>query len=285
MNMVLPGINFADADASFDGAKFIICGVPFDRTTSYRAGARMAPNAIRQASYNFETYLFEHDVDLSDVPMNDMGNVEECGSPEEMVETVRGIVTKIVKADKFPVFMGGEHTTTIPIVEAFDDIAVISIDAHLDYRETYLGMRYSHACVTRRIAEHVGLENVLVFGVRSISAEEKGDKMPRYVDAFTIRETGAERAFEKALDAVRKKRIFLTLDIDGIDPAFAPGTGTPEPFGLSPMEVKKCINMIGGRLVGFDVTEVSPPYDEGNTAALAARMMREVIAVAWKNMK
>lgn len=285
MNMVLPGIYFADANASFDDAKFIICGVPFDRTTSYRAGARMAPNAIRQASYNFETYLFEHDVDLSDVPMNDMGNVEECGSPEEMVDTVRGIVKKIVKADKFPVFMGGEHTTTIPIVEAFDDIAVISIDAHLDYRESYLGMKYSHACVTRRIAEHVGVENVLVFGVRSISAEEKSDNMPQYVDAFTIREIGAERAFEKALGTVRKKRIFLTLDIDGIDPAFAPGTGTPEPFGLSPMEVKKCISMIGGRLVGFDVTEVSPPYDEGNTAALAARMMREVIAVAWKNMK
>jgi len=283
--MVLPGIYFADANASFDGAKFVICGVPFDRTTSYRAGARMAPNAIRQASYNFETYLFEHDVDLSDVPMNDMGNVEECGSPDEMVEIVRGIAKKVVKVGKFPVFMGGEHTTTIPVVEAFDDIGMISIDAHLDYRESYLGMKYSHACVTRRIAEHLGRENVLVFGVRSISAEEKNEKMPEYIDAFTIREIGVENAFKRALNIIRKEKVFLTLDIDGIDPAFAPGTGTPEPFGLTPMEVKKCISMLGERLVGFDVTEVSPPYDEGNTAALAARMMREVIAVAWKNMK
>ncbi len=283
--MVLPGICFADANASFDEAKFVICGIPFDRTTSYRAGARMAPNAIRQASYNFETYLFEHDIDLADVSMNDMGNVEEFGSPEEMVGAVREIAGRIVKADKFPVFMGGEHTTSIPVVEAFDDIAVISIDAHLDYRESYLGMKFSHACVTRRIAEHVGLENVLVFGVRSISAEEKTDRMPRFVDAFSIREVGAEKAFSEALDSIHKRRIFLTLDIDGIDPAFAPGTGTPEPFGLTPAEVKKCIDMVGGRLVGFDVTEVSPPYDEGNTAALAARMMREVIAVAWKSMK
>jgi agmatinase len=285
MNMVLAGIYFADANASFDDAKFVICGVPFDRTTSYRAGARMAPNAIRQASYNFETYLFEHDVDLSDVPMNDMGNVEECGSPEEMVEIVRDIAKKAVKAGKFPVFMGGEHTTTIPVVEAFDDIGVISIDAHLDYRESYLGLKYSHACVTRRISEHLGRENVLVFGVRSISAEEKSEKMPEFIDAFTIHDVGVESAFKRALNIIRKEKVFLTLDIDGIDPAFAPGTGTPEPFGLTPMEVKKCISMLGERLVGFDVTEVSPPYDEGNTAALAARMMREVIAVAWKNMK
>lgn len=283
--MVLAGIYFADANASFDDAKFVICGVPFDRTTSYRAGARMAPNAIRQASYNFETYLFEHDVDLSDVPMNDMGNVEECESPEEMVEIVRGIAKKAVKAGKFPVFMGGEHTTTIPVVEAFDDIGVISIDAHLDYRESYLGLKYSHACVTRRISEHLGRENVLVFGVRSISAEEKSEKMPEFIDAFTIHDVGVESAFKRALNIIRKEKVFLTLDIDGIDPAFAPGTGTPEPFGLTPMEVKKCISMLGERLVGFDVTEVSPPYDEGNTAALAARMMREVIAVAWKNMK
>jgi agmatinase len=111
------------------------------------------------------------------------------------------------------------------------------------------------------------------------------EKMPEYVDVFTIREIGVENAFKRALTTIRKEKIFLTLDIDGIDPAFAPGTGTPEPFGLTPMEIKKCISMLGERLVGFDVTEVSPPYDEGNTAALAARMMREVIVVAWKNMK
>lgn len=285
MNMVLPGICFADANASFDDAQFVICGVPFDRTASFRAGARMAPNAIRQASYNFETYLFEHDVDLSDIPMNDLGNVEECGSPDEMVEVVREIAKRIVNAGKFPVFVGGEHTTTIPVVEAFDDIGVISIDAHLDYRPEYLGVKYSHACVTRRISEHVGIENVLVFGVRSISTEERGDKMPDYIDAFTIHKEGVEKAFRRAARMMEKERVFLTLDIDGIDPAFAPGTGTPEPFGLTPLEVKKCINMLGKRMVGFDITEVSPPYDEGNTAALAARMMREAIAVVWKNRK
>ncbi|MEM2979512.1 MAG: arginase family protein, partial [Methanomassiliicoccales archaeon] len=87
------------------------------------------------------------------------------------------------------------------------------------------------------------------------------------------------------LDSIQKKKIFLSLDIDGIDPAYAPGTGTPEPFGLSPYEIKECIKMIAPRLVGFDVTEVSPPYDNGNTASLAARIIREVIALAWKHWK
>ncbi|MBM4237329.1 MAG: agmatinase, partial [Euryarchaeota archaeon] len=167
----------------------------------------------------------------------------------------------------------------------FDDIALISIDAHLDYRDSYLGLRYSHACVTRRIVEHLGLENVLVFGVRSISSEEVGGTMPQHIDAFAIKEMGIEEAFRRALNLLGRRKVFLTLDIDGIDPAYAPGTGTPEPFGLSPLEVKMCIDMAGPRLVGFDITEVSPPYDKGNTAALAARLMREVIAVAWKNRK
>lgn len=126
---------------------------------------------------------------------------------------------------------------------------------------------------------------MLVFGVRSISTEERSDKMPNYIDAFTIHKEGVEKAFRRAARMMEKERVFLTLDIDGIDPAFAPGTGTPEPFGLTPLEVKKCINMLGKRMVGFDITEVSPPYDEGNTAALAARMMREAIAVVWKNRK
>lgn len=283
--MVLLGVSFADAGATFEDAEFVICGIPFDRTSSYRPGARLAPNAIREASYNFETYLFEHEVDLQDIPIHDMGNVEECGAPDEMVMVVKGVADRVVSAGKFPVFMGGEHSTTIPLVKAFRDIGFISIDAHLDYRDVYLGMRFSHACVTRRVAEHLGKENVVVFGVRSMSADERSGSLPRYVDAFRIREIGLERAFREAVDGIIEEGIFLSLDIDGIDPAFAPATGTPEPFGLTPSEVKRCIGMVGDRLVGFDVTEVSPPYDEGNTAALAARMMRETIAVAWKSRR
>ncbi len=284
--MSLPGLCFIDSDASFEDAQFVICGVPFDRTTSFRPGARSAPNAIREASYNFEKYMFEHDFDIAETSLHDLGNLEEFGSADEMVGETREVARSIVSAGKFPLFLGGEHSVSVPVIESFDDIGVISIDAHLDYRDEYLGQRYSHACVTRRVAEHVGLENVLVFGVRSISREEKSaGRMPAYVDSYTVFEEGVEKSFKRALSSINKDRIYLTLDIDGIDPAFAPGTGTPEPFGLSSMDVKKIINMLKGRLVGFDVVEVSPAYDTGNTAALAARMVREAIAVAWKYRK
>ncbi len=284
--MTLPGLCFVDSDASFEEARFVICGAPFDRTTSFRPGARSAPNAIREASYNFEKYMFEHDFDIAETTMHDLGNLEEFGSADEMVGETREVAKSIVSAGKFPIFLGGEHSISVPVIQSFEDIGVISIDAHLDYRDEYLGQRYSHACVTRRIAEHVGLENVLVLGVRSISREEKSaGRMPAYIDSYTVLEEGIEKTFQRALSIIKKDKIYLTLDIDGIDPAFAPGTGTPEPFGLSALDVKKCINMLGERLVGLDVVEVSPAYDTGNTAALAARMVREAIAVAWKSGK
>ncbi len=281
--MPLPGINFLGAGASYEESKFVVVGVPFDRTTSYRPGARAAPNAIREASYNFEQYLFEHDLDLTEVKVHDMGNLPDFGTVEEMVEETRKMTKKLVADDKFPIILGGEHTVSVPAIEAFDDIGVISIDAHLDYRDTYMGQKYNHACVTKRASEHVSRDNMLVFGVRSISKEEKtAGNMPEYIDAFSIAQEGVEKAFKRALNIIKKDRIYLSLDIDGIDPAFAPGTGTPEPFGLTSLDVKKCINMLGPRLVGFDVVEISPPYDKGNTAALGARMVQEAVAVAWK---
>jgi agmatinase len=280
--MVVPGVSFADAHASIEDARYIIIGIPFDRTASFRSGARFAPNAIREASYNFETYLFEHDVDLLGIPMHDMGNMEEFGTADEMVENARPEISSLVSGGKFPIIIGGEHSITIPAVESHDGVGVISIDAHLDFRQEYLGERNSHACVTRRMADHVGLDNVVVLGVRSMSREESQDDTPEFIDAFTIREKGIEWAVKKALGMIRKEKIYLTLDIDGIDPSFAPGTGTPEPFGISDLDVKKCIDLLAPMLVGFDVVEVCPPHDNGNTAVLAARLIREVIATNWK---
>jgi agmatinase len=221
--MPLPGINFLGAVSSYEDAKFVLVGVPFDRTTSYRPGARAAPNAIREASYNFEQYLFEHDLDLTEIKVHDMGNLPDFGTVEEMVEETRKVANKLVADGKFPLFLGGEHTISLPAIEAFGDIGVISIDAHLDYRDTYMGQRYNHACVTKRASEHVGRDNLLVFGVRSISKEEKtAGNMPEYIDAFSIAQEGVEKAFKRALNIIKKDKIYLSLDIDGIDPAFAP---------------------------------------------------------------
>jgi agmatinase len=284
--MALPGINFLGAMAPYESARVVVVGVPFDLTTTFRPGARGAPNAIREASFHFENYVMEHDVDLGEASIHDMGNLPDQTTVEEMIESTRKTAKELVADGKFPVFLGGEHTITIPAIEAFDDIGVILIDAQMNYNDQAMGRRYCHHTVSRRVSEHVGRDNVLVFGVRSISKEEKASgNMPEYIDSFTIAQEGVEKSFKRALNIIKKDKIFLSLDMDGLDPAFAPAASMPEPFGLSSMDVKKCINMLGPRLAGFDVVETSPPYDKGNTAALGARMAQEAIAVAWKYRK
>ena len=277
-------LRFADAMSSFEDSKFVIVGVPFDKTTTYRSGTRFAPTSVRETSQTFEKENFEHGVTFDDIPVHDAGDLYEEGSVDDMVESVNEEARHIVSAGKFPMFIGGEHSISPPVVGAFEDIAVITIDAHLDFKDEYQGLKNSHACAHRRIVDHVGKGNAFAFGVRSISADEKVDEA-LYADAFRIHKEGTEKVFDEMLSKLKRKHIYLSLDIDGIDPSYAPGTGTPEPFGLTPWDVRYVINRLGDRLVGFDVVEICPPYDNGNTSILGARMMREVMAVKWKSMQ
>ncbi len=276
-------LGFADACSSFDDAKFVAFGVPFDRTTTFRSGTRFAPTAIREASLNFEPDMFEHSVDLRDVPFHDMGDLHEEGSADDMVASVEEEAKRIVSCGKFPIAIGGEHSITPPVVKAFGrGISVIIIDAHLDFNDEYQGLRNSHACAHKRVEDVVGKGNVFAFGVRSMSKDEHPEDA-LYADSLTIHARGCEQVFEEMLSKLKNQSVYLSLDIDGIDPAYAPGTGTPEPFGLTTFDVKYIINKLGDRLVGFDVVEVCPPCDNGNTSMLAARFIREVVAVKWKS--
>jgi len=277
-------LRFADAESSYEDAYFVIVGVPFDKTTTFRSGTRFAPTTVREATQNFEKENFEHGTTFDDIPVHDAGDLYEEGSVDEMVGSVYEEAKRIVDAKKFPLFIGGEHSITPPVVKAFGEISVITIDAHLDFKDEYQGLRNSHACAHRRIADHVGEGNAFAFGIRSISSDEEVSKA-LYADAFRIHEEGASKVFDEMLSKLKRTPIYLSLDIDGIDPAYAPGTGTPEPFGLTPWDVRYAINRIADRLVGFDVVEICPPYDNGNTSVLGARMMREVMAAKWKTMK
>ena len=283
------GIGYAGAESDYSDADAVIFGVPYDHTACFKAGAREAPWTIRRASYNFEEIHFEHGIDQPALNVYDYGNCDDFVLPEDMFAEVDFAVGPAIRDGKFPITIGGEHSVNIPIVRNFDpdDIAVISIDAHLDSRDEYLGTPNSHACVMRRAAEHVGIDNVYVIGARAIGAEEldRDDPVP-FVSSYEVMDNGIDRAIEKALDSVKNDRVYLTVDIDGVDPAFAPGTGTPEPFGLMPMDVKKVINAIGDRLAGFDVVEVCPPADpSGITSILAARYINEVMAVHAKSLR
>ena len=282
------GIGYAGAEAEYSDADVVIYGIPYDHTCCFKAGAREGPTAIRRASYNFEEIHFEHGIHQNLPAVCDWGNCDDFVLPEDMFEEVDFCMGPAIREGKFPIAIGGEHTINMPIIKNFDkDISMISIDAHLDSRDEYLGTPYSHACVTRRAAEHIGLENIFVIGCRAIGEEELDRDDPvAFASSYEVMDHGIDWAINKALESVKNDKVYLTIDIDGIDPAFAPGTGTPEPFGLMPYDVKKVINAIGDRLCGFDVVEVCPPADPaGITSVLAARYINEVIAVVGKNLR
>ncbi len=275
---------FADADASFEDAVFVLLGVPFDRTTSFRPGARFGPDSIRQHSFNFESYDLETGLDLADAKLHDLGNTEEFGSAEDMVRSVREEVRAIYTAGKTPIVLGGDHACSPPCVEAYPEgapsLGVLYLDAHMDFRDSYLGDRRSHGCSSRRILEKVGARNIVVLGVRSVSREEVDDNRSigmSFVTAHEIAKEGISAAVGRAMNMLKTERIYISLDIDAIDPAYAGGTGTPEPFGLTPRDVKYVIDQAAPRLAGLDIMEVSPHYDNGNTSALAARLVREAV--------
>jgi agmatinase len=277
-----PGL-FADANASYADSRYVILGIPFDRTTSFRPGARFGPDSIRAHSWNFESYDLETGTDLADVPIHDLGNAGEFGSAQEMVRSVREEVAPLYRDGKIPITLGGDHACAPPCVEAFPagrPLSVLYLDAHLDFRSSYLGDARSHACSARRIAERVGVENIVVVGVRSASKEEIEDNRSlglTYISAHEVAREGIGPTAKRAIDRLHPEAIYVSLDIDVVDPAFAGGTGTPEPFGLAPREIKEMLDAVAPRLVGMDIMEVSPPYDQGNTSALAARLAREAM--------
>jgi agmatinase len=273
---------FADAEASFNEAEFVIFGVPYDKTSSFRQGANQAPKEIRHASWNFETFNLKTGIDLKDIKFHDYGDLDvKNDEPGVMIEKVKKFTATLLEKNKFPIALGGEHSITSGIIQAFpDDIAVVSLDAHLDFREQYENEMYNHACAVRRIADHIDIKNIAVLGVRSAEKEEFEDVKKQnlfFIDSFTIREKGIKKALSETEKYLKNKKIYLTLDIDVVDLAYAPGTSTPEPFGLTSFDVLECIKFFSQRLIGFDVVEVCPPYDKGETALLAAKFIRCVI--------
>ena len=276
---------FADAESSFDDADFVIFGVPYGKNSSFRQGAEKAPKEIRHASWNFETFDMRTNVDLNDIKVHDYGNLDVNNiDSEKMVEKVMGFTSSLLKEKKFPIAIGGEHSITPGVVKAFsDDIAVLFLDAHMDFRESYENDIYNHACALKRVADYVDMKNIAVLGIRSAEKEEFNDAKEAglfYRDAFFIRKNKISEAIKDTKSYLRDKKIYLSLDIDVIDPSYAPGTSTPEPFGLTPFDILEIIDAFSSQLIGFDVVEVCPPYDHGETALLSAKLIRSVIGAA-----
>jgi agmatinase len=280
---------FADADSNYSDAAFVIFGAPFDGTSCFRKGSRLAPDAIREASYNFETYNSYFDIDLADVPFRDVGNIEisEDYTVDQALTAVSTIVDTVLSDGKVPIMLGGEHSLTLPCISAsknrFSDLGAVILDAHLDLRNEYKGEINSHACISRRIIEDV-TEQYVSIGIRSGTRDEYSLVKERditYYAADYVLDKGIDHILIKLTRQLDTSHLYLSLDMDVIDPAFAPALGTPEPFGLSDRQVLSLVRWLAPLSVGFDVVEIAPQFDSGNTALLGGKYVREFIASAW----
>ncbi len=268
---------FADADAEYSSADYVLFGVPFDGTTSFKAGCRDAPLAIRQVSYNIETYLPFYDLEMTDVSVHDMGDMYVECLPDLMVEQVADAVSDLMKDEKIPVMMGGEHSVTIGAVQTLKPKWYVVCDAHLDMQDEYRGSPFNHDCVTARVSEAV--ENIVIIGARSGCREEFEFARENYhlYTADDVEERGIRSVLDEVSALIGDDSLYLSIDADAIDCCMTPGLGTPEPFGLSPKDVRAVIRRLSKNAVGFDYVEVLP-NDEGQTAMVAAHMIREFIA-------
>ncbi|MBI4362345.1 MAG: agmatinase [Euryarchaeota archaeon] len=270
---------FADANADFDSARYVLYGAPWDSTQCFRSGSRRAPEAMREASYNYETWLDAYRVDLAEVPVCDLGDLSPEEGEEPLFSDLQSTQQEIVGAGKIPILLGGEHSVSGPAARAMPKgVHAVVLDAHLDFRRDYQGTPNSHACTVRRITEHLGVERATVVGVRSGAREEYEDARRQRLAFLPAEECRDAEGLRRALDArTGDSPVYLSIDMDVFDPAYAPGVGNPEPFGLAPGLVRALVVHLAPRLAGLDITEVTPDHDQGVTALLGAKLVREFL--------
>ena len=271
---------FLCCDASFEEADTVLFGAPFDCTTSYRPGTRFGSAAIRHESYGLESYSPYQDRDLLDALVFDSGDLElPFGSPERALADIEERAALILQAGKRPFLLGGEHLVTLGAVRAavkrFPDLHIVHFDAHADLRSEYLGVSLSHACVLRRCWELVGDGRIFQFGIRSGDREEF-----RWGASHVKTNRFSFEGLEETLRSLAGLPVYFTVDLDVLDPSVFPGTGTPEPGGVSFDELRRAATLVcrSANVVACDVNELSPPYDPSeNSTAAACKIVREML--------
>lgn len=287
MHKALNQSTFLGCDTPYDKAELVLFGAPFDSTTSFRPGARFGPNAIRQESFGIETYSPYQAQDLIDYKICDIGDLElPFGNPEKALCMIEAWAREIIRDNKRYILIGGEHLITLASVRAclekHPDLVILHFDAHADLREEYLGEKLSHASVMRRCWELLGDYRIFSFGIRS------GEKMEW--------EWAKEHIFfcpfdfsglDESLTLIDKRPIYLSFDLDLIDPSEMPGTGTQEAGGMRFIEIIDMLEKLAGeQIVATDITELSPSLDPGGrSTALAIKLVREFALLMLKNKK
>jgi len=286
-----PTVTFGGFQQEFEAADYIIMGVPFDGTSTYRSGSRFAPLAIREASLNIETYSFRAGVDLEELKIHDAGDLHVTGKIDETLKRVELVTGEILENGKTPILLGGEHTITLGAAKALhEDFALLCFDAHLDLRNEYMNQRVCHATVMRRINETVKPSRLVEAGIHAACKEEieyAEEQKIVYITSQRIMQGGIEEAANEINSFLAdSERVYLTVDMDVLDPAFAPAVQNPEPEGLSTHVLLDLLSRIcDRRIIGLDVVEVTPHYDTGVTAIQAAKILFEILSYIHKGKK
>jgi agmatinase len=260
-------MRFAGADDGYEDADFVVTGIPLDATASFRKGTRFAPARIREASLSFETYVRETDTDVRDLSVHDYGDLDAWNDAPETAEFAATEVEGFVRDGKKPVLLGGEHTISVAGFRGTDASTVVVFDAHLDLKDEFEGTAYSHACVARRAVEDS--REVYVVGAREGSRDEWD-----YADGSDDVDVLGFDEF----DATEFDAPYVSVDLDVLDPGYAPGVGTPVPRGASPEELHDAVCALAPEAVGFDVVEACPAYGAGEAEFVAASLVRDFLA-------
>ncbi len=266
-----------DADLST-----ILYGVPFDSTHSYRPGTRFGPDAIRESFNNIEIFMPQFKVDLEQVNIEDLGNTKLTVVPQEMLDMVSKITSELLRKEKQLIILGGEHLITLGTYLSFPkETGYIVFDAHYDLRSEYADTKLSHAAYLRRVVEKKGSDKIIHVGARSYVKEEATFKEENKIQTITdwdIRHGNSSKMIKDAVSVFDK--LYVSIDLDVLDPAFAPGVGNPEAVGITSRELYEMIcSLDESKITGADIVELCPTFDNGSTAAIAARLMSAIIAM------
>jgi agmatinase len=271
--------DFLSSTASFEEGKVVILGCPYDGSATFRPGARFGPSAIRKASWGIETFSPYFKRDLTQLQIHDMGDLElPFGEKEASLRLIGKAVRKILSKKKFPILLGGDHLITLPIVDEFlrveHDLHLIQIDAHADLREDYLGETLSHCTVMKKILNRLDRRRFFQIGIRSGTEEEY--KLAEKMKCLVLSGPVSVRSMAKRL---KNRPVYVTLDLDVLDPGLLPGVGTPEPGGLSFGGLITLLKELQPlHVVGFDIVELTPDYDPTQISSITASViLREMI--------
>ena len=270
---MFPGARTARADADY-----VVVGAPLDVSTTFQPGARFGPERIRRFAETFDDYDHRSGRFFSELGVYDHGDVRAWDDADAYLDYLRGVLSDVRLDDAVPLLLGGEHTVTLAGVRAADPDVLVTLDAHLDLRDEYDGNPLSHACVCRRALDggpetsDPVVDELVVLGARTGSPEEWSRAEEPDV---TVVPPEAVGDWEPDFDG---RDVYLSVDIDGADPGFAPGTGTMEPFGLAPREMRDVVRAVAPHCVAFDAVEVND-RDDGQAAALAGKLLKEFVYV------